>query len=111
MIFVDCGAFFLLFFFKTLKGIVLFLRKQELQLEMVKATQRYIEEFKKQKAEWKRQEREEMEEENKRILEYAKYQERKEADRMASARQRETAKENLYEMVGFNLRILQTKKF
>lgn len=67
---------------------------------MVTATQRHIEEFKKQQAEWRSLEREKMEEENQRILEYAKYQERKEADRMASARQRETAKENLYKMVG-----------
>lgn len=67
---------------------------------MVTATQRHIEEFKKQQAEWRSLESEKMEEENRRILEYAKYQERKEADRMASARQRETAKENLYKMVG-----------
>lgn len=72
----------------------------ELRLETVTATQRYIKEFKKQQAEWRRLEREKMEEENRRILEYAKYQERREAERMASARQRETAKENLHKMVG-----------
>lgn len=64
------------------------------------ATQRYIGEFKKQQAEWRRLEREKMEEENGHILEYAEYQERKEAERMASARQREAAKENLHKMVG-----------
>lgn len=84
----------------TLKWSVLFPRKHELQLERVTATQRYIQEFKKQQAEWRRLEREKMEEENRRILEYAKYQERKEEDRMASARQRETAKENLHKLVG-----------
>lgn len=66
---------------------------------MVTATQRYIQEFKRQQAEWKRLEREKMEEENRRILEYTKYQERKEEDRMANARQRETAKESLHKLV------------
>lgn len=41
-----------------------------------------------------------MEEENKRILEFAKYQQRKEEDRMASARKKEEAKDNLHKMVG-----------
>ncbi|XP_060715305.1 meiosis-specific nuclear structural protein 1 isoform X1 [Tachysurus vachellii] len=70
-------------------------KKHELRLEMVAATQRYIEEFKNQQAEWRRLEREKMEEENRRILEYAKYQERKEEDRMSSVRQRDTIKEKL----------------
>lgn len=67
---------------------------------MVTATQRYIEEFKKQQAEWRRLEREKMEEENRRILEYAKYQERKEEDRMSSVRQRDAIKEKLQKFVG-----------
>lgn len=79
--------------------IVLFCRKHELRLETVTATRRYIEEFKNQQAEWRRLERQKMEEENRCILEYAKDQERKEAERMASARHRETAKENLHKMV------------
>lgn len=80
--------------------LVSFSRKHELRLETVTATQRYIEEFKKQQAEWRRLEREKMEEENRRILEYAKYQERKEEDRMASVRQREATKEKLHKLVG-----------
>ncbi|KAF5897764.1 integrin alpha-11-like, partial [Clarias magur] len=85
-------------------------KKHELRLEMVTSTQRYIQEFKKQQAEWKRLEREKMEEENRRILEYAKYQEWKEQDRMASARKRETAKENLYKMLTEKIEIEQRQQ-
>ncbi|XP_017313838.1 meiosis-specific nuclear structural protein 1 isoform X1 [Ictalurus punctatus] len=81
--------------------------KQELRLEMVTATQRYIQEFKRQQAEWKRLEREKMEEENRRILEYTKYQERKEEDRMANARQRETAKESLHKLLAEKMEVEQ----
>ncbi|KAK1802207.1 hypothetical protein P4O66_021873 [Electrophorus voltai] len=73
--------------------------ERQLRLEKVKATKRYIEEFKKQQAEWRRMEREKMEEENRRILEFTKYQQRKEEDRMASAREREKAKEGLQKML------------
>ncbi|XP_062845461.1 meiosis-specific nuclear structural protein 1 [Trichomycterus rosablanca] len=71
----------------------------QLRLEKITATQRYIEKFKKQQAEWRRIEREKTEEENMRILEYAKYQERREEDRMTSVRKREQAKENLHKLL------------
>ncbi|KAI5088697.1 meiosis-specific nuclear structural protein 1 isoform X1 [Silurus meridionalis] len=73
--------------------------KRELQLEMVTATKRYIQEFKQQQAEWRRMEREKMEEENRRILEYTKYKERREQDRLANVRQRDTAKEELHKLL------------
>lgn len=77
----------------------MFPREHERRLAMVTATQRYIQEYKKQQAEWKRLEREKIEEENRRILEYTEYQERKEEDRLASVRQREMVKEKLLKLV------------
>ncbi|XP_060767134.1 meiosis-specific nuclear structural protein 1 [Neoarius graeffei] len=73
--------------------------EHERRLAMVTATQRYIQEYKKQQAEWKRLEREKIEEENRRILEYTEYQERKEEDRLASVRQREMVKEKLLKLL------------
>lgn len=63
------------------------------------ATQRYIEEFKKQEAEWRRLERERMEEENRRIREFASFQQRREEDRMAKVREREETKQFLQSKV------------
>lgn len=40
-----------------------------------------------------------MEAENRRIIEFAQYQQRKEEDRMAKVREREQAKETLHKMV------------
>lgn len=74
-------------------------RELQLRLEKVVATQRYIEDFKKQQAEWRHLEREKVEAENRRIIEFAHYQQRKEEDRMAKVREREQAKENLHKMV------------
>lgn len=77
-------------------------RELQLRLEKVTATQRYIEDFKKQQAEWRRMEREKVEAENRRIIEFAQYQQRKEEDRMAKVREREQAKETLHKMVRDN---------
>uniref|UniRef100_A0A8C1VSN9 Meiosis-specific nuclear structural protein 1 n=1 Tax=Cyprinus carpio TaxID=7962 RepID=A0A8C1VSN9_CYPCA len=74
-------------------------RELQLRLEKVVATQRYIEDFKKQQAEWRHLEREKVEAENRRIIEFAHYQQRKEEDRMAKVREREQAKENLHKML------------
>lgn len=71
----------------------------QLQLDKVTATQRYIEDFKKQQAEWRRMEREKVEAENRRIIEFAQYQQMKEEDRMAKVREREQAKEILHKML------------
>ncbi|KAI7813914.1 meiosis-specific nuclear structural protein 1 [Triplophysa rosa] len=73
--------------------------ERQLQLEKVTATQRYIEDFKMQQVEWRRMERERMEAENRRILEYAHYQQRREEDRMEKVREREQAKETLHKML------------
>ncbi len=82
-----------------LKMTNLIYRELHLRLEKVVATQRYIEDFKKQQAEWRRLEREKVEVENRRIIEFAHYQQRKEEDRMAKVREREQAKETLHKMV------------
>lgn len=77
----------------------------QLRLEKVTTTQRYIEDFKKQQAEWRRLEREKVEAENRRIIEFAQYQQRKEEDRMAKVREREQAKETLHKMLSEQIEI------
>lgn len=74
-------------------------RELQLRLEKVTTTQRYIEDFKTQQAEWRHMEREKVEAENRRIIEFAQYQQRKEEDRMAKVREREQEKEILHKMV------------
>ena len=70
-----------------------------MRMQKVVAMQGYIEEFKQQQAEWRRLEREKLEEENRRLLEYASHQQRKEEDRMAKVQEREQAKESMHRMV------------
>lgn len=70
-----------------------------MKLEKVRATQQHIEEFKRQQAEWRRIEQEKMEAENRRIMEFAKQQERTEENRMAKIREQEEAKEHLHKLV------------
>lgn len=74
-------------------------RERQLKLEKVKATQQHIEEFKRQQAEWRRMEQEQMEAENRRIMEYASRQQQKEANQMAKNKEREDAKEKLHKLV------------
>lgn len=58
------------------------LRERELQMEKRRMTKRYIEEFKAAQEEWRRKEREAMEEENRKILAFANVQkEREEAQK------------------------------
>lgn len=70
-----------------------------MKLEKVRTTQQHIEEFKRQQAEWRRMERERMEAENKRIMEFVSHQEHMEETRKAKNREREEAKEILHKMV------------
>lgn len=67
-------------------------REQEMRLEKQQATQHFIEEFKQKREEWKRLERERLEEENKKILEFADMQQLRENDRMAKQQEAEDAK-------------------
>lgn len=74
-------------------------REQQLKLEKIRATQQHIEEFKRQRDEWRRQERERMEAENRRIMEFVSNQDTKKETRMNEMREREEAKENLRKQV------------
>lgn len=65
----------------------------------MKATQTYIEEFKKEQAIWRRRKQEEMEEENRKIMEFASIQRQREEDRMAKVRDAEEKKQRLQSMV------------
>lgn len=66
-------------------------RERELALEKQRATQRYIEEFKEARDEWKIRERQRMEDENKNIMAFAKLQAQREGQRMESKKQKEDA--------------------
>ncbi|XP_029431180.1 meiosis-specific nuclear structural protein 1 isoform X2 [Rhinatrema bivittatum] len=66
--------------------------EKQRKLEKISSTQRYIEEFKQEQADWRRKERERMEEENRRILKFANMKEKREADRMAGVQENEAKK-------------------
>lgn len=69
-------------------------------MQKMRETQRYVEEFQKQRAEWKQMEREKMEAENRKILEFANAQKSREDERMARVREQDDHKEMLYQKVG-----------
>ena len=71
----------------------------QLKLEKVLATQQYIEEFKKQRAEWRRLEQEKNDAENQRIREFSNYQRQTEETRAARMQEREQAKQHILQMV------------
>ncbi|XP_053898524.1 meiosis-specific nuclear structural protein 1 [Malaclemys terrapin pileata] len=77
--------------------------ERQLKLEKMRATQRYIEEFKNEQAIWRRKKREEMEEENRKIVEFANMQQEREEDRMAKAQASEERKQKLQNMIAQNL--------
>ena len=62
------------------------------RLEKQQATQEYIRDFLKKREEWKEHERQMMEEENRRILDFSHQQQAREEDRMANLRAKEEAK-------------------
>lgn len=97
-----CVALFNTFFELLFIHATFIFRERQLRLEKVTATQRYIEDFKKQQAEWRRMERERMEAENRRILEYARYQQRREEDRVEKVKERVQAKETLHKLVHYD---------
>ena len=71
-------------------------------MEKKQATRRYVDEFKKKRQEWKDQEKQRLEEENVRILEFARMQQAREEDRMESKRQEEEAKALVQAKVSVN---------
>ncbi|NXS99905.1 MNS1 protein, partial [Jacana jacana] len=77
--------------------------ERQLKLEKIRATQAYIEEFKKEQANWRRRKQEEMEEENRKIMEFANIQRQREEDRMAKVRDAEEKKQRLQSTIAQNL--------
>ena len=71
---------------------LILLREMERHLEQQRATQRYIEEFLDKREEWKTLEQEKMEQENARILEFAKQQQAREEVRQKERRAQEETK-------------------
>ncbi|CAF0708426.1 unnamed protein product [Brachionus calyciflorus] len=67
----------------------------ERKLLAQKATREYIEEFKKQREIWKQQERETMEAENRKIMEYSKIQKERDDNQKANKKAREEAVEKV----------------
>lgn len=65
----------------------------------MRATQTYIEAFKKEQAVWRQRKREEMEEENRKIVEFANSQRQREEDWTAKVRDMEEKKQQLQAMV------------
>ncbi|XP_054627345.1 meiosis-specific nuclear structural protein 1 [Dunckerocampus dactyliophorus] len=78
--------------------------QQQLKLERVRATQQHIEEFQRQQAEWRRLEKERMEEENRRIKEFASKQQKSAEDWMAKIREREEAIQHMRDTLAEQIR-------
>ncbi|XP_010115627.1 PREDICTED: meiosis-specific nuclear structural protein 1, partial [Chlamydotis macqueenii] len=84
--------------------------EKQLKLDKMREIQTYIEEFKKEKAIWTRRKQEEMEDENRKIMEFANLQRQREDDRMAEVRDTEEKKQRLQSMVAQNLEREQQKR-
>lgn len=70
---------------------LLIFRERERDMEKKKMTQKYIAEFKRAQEEWKQKEKAKMEEENRRIMAFAKMVRDREAGHEAEKREREEA--------------------
>ena len=75
-------------------------RERELALQKQKATQRFIEDFKRAREQWKELEKQRMEEENRRILEFAQQQQSREMERMAKKKEKESSMAAVQQAVG-----------
>lgn len=64
-------------------------RERQQKLEKRNAIQKYNEEFQKEQALWRQRKREEMEEENRKIIEFANIQQQREGERLARIQQSE----------------------
>lgn len=64
-------------------------RERQQRLEKMNATQKYIDEFQREQALWKQKKREEMEEENRKIIEFANIQQQREGERIARVQETE----------------------
>ncbi|KFQ21238.1 Meiosis-specific nuclear structural protein 1, partial [Merops nubicus] len=84
--------------------------EKQLKLDKMRAIQTYIEEFKKEQAIWRTRKQEEMEEENRKIMEFANIQRQREEDQMAKIRDSEEKKQRLQNMIAQNLEREQKKR-
>ena len=73
--------------------------ERERYLEKQHATRSYVEEFKRQRESWKEKERQRMEEENRRIMEFSKLQSQREGARMEAKREVEEARSRVQKEV------------
>ncbi|NXB60668.1 MNS1 protein, partial [Struthidea cinerea] len=73
--------------------------EKQRKLDKIKETQTYIEEFIKEQAIWRKRKQEEMEEENRKIMEFANMQRQREDDWMAKVRDTEEKKQRVQNMV------------
>lgn len=64
-------------------------RERQQKLEKMNTTQKYIDEFQREQALWRQKKREEMEEENRKIIEFANIQQQREGERMARVQKTE----------------------
>ena len=74
-------------------------RDMQMRLERQQATREYVKEFLQKREEWKEHEREVMEAENKRILEFSQQQQAREEQRMENQRLREEAKSRVQQQL------------
>ncbi|NXM80311.1 MNS1 protein, partial [Oenanthe oenanthe] len=73
--------------------------EKQRKLDKIRETQTYIEEFIKEQDIWRKRKQEEMEEENRKIMEFANMQRQREDDRMAKVRDTEEKKQKVQNMV------------
>ncbi|XP_001378038.4 meiosis-specific nuclear structural protein 1 [Monodelphis domestica] len=85
------------------------MEKQQ-QLQKMVATHKYIEKFKEEQAQWRLKKREEMEEENRKILEYASLQKQREADRMAQVLELEGKRQQYKNLIAQHLQKIQQQQ-
>lgn len=77
----------------------IFYREKQRKLDKMRETQTYIEEFIKEQAIWRKRKQEEMEEENRKIMEFANMQRQREDDWMAKVRDTEEKKQKVQNTV------------
>ncbi|NWI54368.1 MNS1 protein, partial [Calyptomena viridis] len=84
--------------------------EKQRKLDKIRQTQMYIEEFIKEQAIWRKRKKEEMEEENRKIMEFASMQQQRKDDRMAKVRDTEEKKQRVQNMIAENLEREQQKR-
>ena len=81
--------------------IISFFRERELALQKQKATQAFIQDFKRAREQWKELERQRMEEENKKIMEFARLQQIREQERLSKKKEKDASMAKVQEAVRY----------